>query len=288
MLLRAPLSLTLLGVPTLLLLHSVNGLQCYNINGQKQDSTACTPNPGSHCCATRDTCVGDTLCLSQFGTLYSEDCTDPTFNSAGCPKYCRDSLKGATNKTPSKKTLTEPEFGASDLMPCSYTNAWQFCCGLNCCKANNPTLFTIGNATNIYENRLSLSSSSSSSSTAPATASTSTSTSTSTCTSPSTPTANNSSNSVDNVRIQYGAGLGIGLGVPLLIALALLYFEHTKRIRAEERLTNVGSAPAYSPGMSMAYAHPRHETASNVAGVHRSELEGHQPPQELSVNAVKP
>jgi hypothetical protein len=84
-------------VVTFLFLHhllwEVLATQCYSIDGTPSIATPCTPNPVSHCCSPWDVCVGDTLCLSQFGTLYAWGCTDPIFTNTGCPNYCIEAYK---------------------------------------------------------------------------------------------------------------------------------------------------------------------------------------------------
>ncbi|KAH7401417.1 hypothetical protein BKA66DRAFT_450387 [Pyrenochaeta sp. MPI-SDFR-AT-0127] len=92
----------------------------------------------SHCCSAVDTCLGDTLCLSQWGTLYVGVCTVkdwPTGNNGrgDCPKYCR--LEG------------------EDIGLCNNTEPeWEFCCsplkGIeNCCTGKR---FKIQNTTDQY------------------------------------------------------------------------------------------------------------------------------------------
>lgn len=92
----------------------------------------------SHCCSTVDTCLGDTLCLSQWGTLYVGACTvrdwSTGINGRGdCPKYCRDE--------------------GEDIGLCNNTlPEWEFCCaplkGIeNCCAGKR---FKIQNTTDQY------------------------------------------------------------------------------------------------------------------------------------------
>lgn len=69
---------------------------CYDYNDTAQPGSRPCYSPStktiSHCCSTTDTCVADTLCLSQFGTLYIGSCTvtgwgDGSAGRGDCPKY---------------------------------------------------------------------------------------------------------------------------------------------------------------------------------------------------------
>jgi hypothetical protein len=70
---------------------------CYNVSNDIEPGHYPCVSPEtkaiSHCCSTVDTCIGDTLCLSQWGTLYVGSCTvenwlDGTSGRGDCPKYC--------------------------------------------------------------------------------------------------------------------------------------------------------------------------------------------------------
>jgi hypothetical protein len=93
----------LLSISTLLLLRAYMTLAeidtrvCYDAsNNVAKDHKPCispTTQEVSHCCSTMDTCIGDTLYLSQFFKLYVGSCTikDWTGGANGkssCPKYC--------------------------------------------------------------------------------------------------------------------------------------------------------------------------------------------------------
>lgn len=83
------------------------GSQCYYLNGTATDDTfkPCFPDkPNSGCCvlakpndAPNDICLDNGLCYSQdtgaSGFIFQDACTDKTWGSAECPRYC-NSLKG--------------------------------------------------------------------------------------------------------------------------------------------------------------------------------------------------
>ncbi|KAJ8115724.1 hypothetical protein OPT61_g2692 [Boeremia exigua] len=202
---------------------STDDRTCFDYNNEElSDSRPCYA-PGtksiSHCCSTQDTCVGDTLCLSQFGTLYIGSCTvkDWADGSAGrgdCPKYYDYCKSNA----------------GWDIAVCNNTSpVWEFCCGAlqgidTCCSHDR---FKISNTTDKALIQYQLE------------------TDTNT-TSPSVPAANvtdtacSATGASGNKTAQIG--IGAGLGVPLLIALGLLFWENRKRRAAE--------AMAYQPGCS--------------------------------------
>lgn len=183
-----------------------------------------------------------------------------------------------------------------DIIPCGYDNGWQFCCGLGCCTGSNPPTFRIGNATNIYEDRLEcaiegISTTKASSSSAPTSTSAGAASATTAQPSGGTTTATTipandcaSSSDDSNTKVVYGAGLGVGLGVPLLLALGLLYLEHRKRIRAEGQLAGIGGASAAPVGATYApaYSDPKYQPVSSEAAVAPSELQGQSVAQELA------
>jgi hypothetical protein len=131
-------------------------------------------------------------------------------------------------------------------------------------------LFTIGNTTNIYEDRLECAALNiSPTSKVPgngtaATAAASTSTAV-VCTNPS--------------NVEWGRiPLGVGLGFPLLVSLAMLYFEHTKRVKAETQLE--ADAPRYYEAMN--------EQAKMVPTVSNpTELHGQDAMQELPIVPIE-
>ncbi|KAF2466863.1 uncharacterized protein BDR25DRAFT_305753 [Lindgomyces ingoldianus] len=192
---------------------------CYNATGGvAPDHHPCVSSETkeiSHCCTTWDTCLGDTLCLSQWGTLYVGTCTVKSWDSGrgDCPKYCAN--WNEENLLP-------------DIGVCNWTDGSnQFCCGVTAVGINKccEKTFTIQNATNQYvvqrpwnENAVNTSS----------TPSSTTSTPTSTCTAPL------SEKGGDNKGAEIG--LGVGLGIPLLIALGMLYWERRKRRQIETKM----------------------------------------------------
>jgi hypothetical protein len=91
---------------------------------------------------------------------------------------------------------------------------------------------------------------------------------------------NNCAASLDDsqTKITFGVGIGLGLGVPLLVALALLYFEHTKRIRAEGQLAGIGGAPAYP----QALADPKYGYRASEVAINPTELQGQPMAYELT------
>lgn len=50
----------------------------------------CNPRAGiiSLCCELGDTCLTNGLCVTPSGVYYNGGCTDDTYQSAICPKYC--------------------------------------------------------------------------------------------------------------------------------------------------------------------------------------------------------
>ena len=83
---------------------------CYDVlNNEAPNHHPCLPpesGPISHCCADIDTCLGDTLCISQWGTLYVGTCTvmdwvSGNYGRGQCPKYCRNWHESTCNASPS-------------------------------------------------------------------------------------------------------------------------------------------------------------------------------------------
>ncbi|KAF1843993.1 uncharacterized protein K460DRAFT_368862 [Cucurbitaria berberidis CBS 394.84] len=212
----------------------------------------------SHCCSTIDTCLGDTLCLSQFGTLYVGSCTIKDWSGGNqgrgdCPKYC--STQGL------------------DIGLCNFTSqGWEFCCGAlkgidECCAGQR---FTIQNTTNQYLQQRVWNNANGSESPSPSTSSAAaaSSSSSSSLTSSST---NSSQCPAPASNSSMGAliGLGVGLGIPLLIALALLSWENRKRRHAEAQAQLTHHSAQYQV----------HEVG---AGNVKSELASHEPVHELA------
>jgi hypothetical protein len=225
---------TILITVPFLLIHAQTALAladprtCYDAKNKATDHVPCFSNNTqaiSHCCSLTDTCAGDTLCLSQWGTLYVGSCTVKDWVNGGngknyCPKYC---------------SSVGLDIGACGV----YDGGWEFCCGLvggydACCKEQYGKRFKIpGNLTNnllVQRPWLGVASTSVAPSTSPTSATVNT--------PPSCPSIPSSSS-----KIGSQVGIGVGLGVPLLIALGLLMWENRKRRRAEARLGHQGPPP---------------------------------------------
>ncbi|KAH7089686.1 hypothetical protein FB567DRAFT_307795 [Paraphoma chrysanthemicola] len=205
----------------------------------------------SHCCSTEDTCAGDTLCLSQWGTLYVGSCTVKDWSNGRngkdfCPKYC--STQGN-------------DIGLCDIVG----GSWDFCCGAiaghaACCNETYGKRFKIaGNATNSkLLQRPWLASAALASASSPAAAQTSgagpSGAAASQC-----PDVSGGGNSIGTE-----IGIGVGLGIPLLIALGLLFWERRKRLRAER-----GMNGQYIPAQSMP-VNEQYEHAQGAPTVHEA------------------
>ncbi|KAF2186791.1 hypothetical protein K469DRAFT_749243 [Zopfia rhizophila CBS 207.26] len=244
--------------------------KCYFYDTKEHaGASPCTNNTVSHCCSSYlDVCLVDTLCLSQWGTLFIGSCTEKNWNlnTEGCPKYC----------------VQEAEDGATgDIIPCENRNGvWHFCCGIGCCDKSPRKDFTIANVSNLYGDRPSRLGRFDSSPTASVPISNSgqalcTQTS-STCDISGSPCPSTSSSDL-KIKTQFGVGLGVGLGIPLLIALALLYLEHRKRIGVEGKLA---SSEGLTDDMKGAGGHVGPLGIAEVQEA-RPELQGHIVEHEL-------
>jgi hypothetical protein len=139
---------TLVTIPFLLIqaqisLALADPRTCYDAKNKATDHVPYFSNSTQaifHCCSLADTCAGDTLCLSQWGTLYVGSCTIKVWVSGSngrnyCPKYCSN---------------VGLDIGVCD----NYDSGWEFCCGLvnghdACCKETYAKKFKItGNLTN--------------------------------------------------------------------------------------------------------------------------------------------
>ena len=74
---------------------TVDAQQCYLPDGSKSPDTPCRPqssDQASACCLSHDVCLDNSLCLAQsgYGAMTRGSCTDPTWQSEGCPRYCQD------------------------------------------------------------------------------------------------------------------------------------------------------------------------------------------------------
>ena len=95
--------------------------------------------------------------------------------------------------------------------------------------------------------------------------------------------ANLTSSSNDStLKRQLGAGLGLGLGIPLLISLALLYWEHRRRIKVEGQLVGIGGTAVGMVGdyYQAPSTYAKFSSVSNIP----TELQAEQPAQELPID----
>ncbi|KAN0074210.1 hypothetical protein V8E54_008147 [Elaphomyces granulatus] len=105
---------------------------CYNSNGSvASTNTPCTSGNNTFCCSDDYTCLSNGLCLWDDGTFWLGTCTDQTWTSSACPKFC-------------SKVRGNPE-----LSQCSISDG-TYCCGLNssCCDDTN-NLLTLGKASTL-------------------------------------------------------------------------------------------------------------------------------------------
>lgn len=178
------------------------------------------------CCFAGHYLFANGLCLdiSQM-TYYRCACTDKTWASPACPKYCMD--------------VSAQQCG---IWVCDNSN--HFACNPSDCS-NQTITFTI-NGANIQQNAAldsaittATSSATVSSSSTPGTTSTSMSQTSSTST-----TSSSSSSAVCPSHAGAYAGLGAGLGIPLIIALITLGFVVT-RLRKQTRMNGVNGSGGY-------------------------------------------
>ena len=74
---------------------AVDTQQCYYPDGSKSNHTLCRPlssDQASACCPGSNICLDNSLCLTQtsYGAIIRGSCTDPTWQSDECPRYCQD------------------------------------------------------------------------------------------------------------------------------------------------------------------------------------------------------
>lgn len=188
--------------------------QCWYPDGmtQSQDKPCNASAAASSCCNEDDMCLDNGLCL-HFGIISRGSCTDKTWTSDSCPRYCTDQPSGGVT-----------------LMPC---NAWGrvfSCTWGNCSKEDLfsvnggsaimlrdhqvaslglPAAITVG-ATDVLRSVASTNSAG--------------------CASNGNSTTNTTEASSigDSTSAQYTAGdmaaMGAGIGIPLALALAGIIF----------------------------------------------------------------
>ena len=228
----------------------------------------------SHCCSREDTCVGDTLCLSQWSTLYVGSCTIKDW-SAGrngrnfCPKYCSTA-------------------GSGDIGVCSFADGtergWEFCCGLDrrgietCCKGDRFKIPGNATSTHLIQRPWEL-----------AAVSTGLPSPTPSSPTPSkAPAATQSSQCSaipSNNKADAQIGLGVGLGVPLLIALGLLFWENRKRRRAEA-LSEKLASPAVNFEQHAHWDQPLQSYEVDGSKGWLNEMPSHPPVHELPQDRI--
>lgn len=74
---------------------TVDAQKCYFPDGSESNYTPCRPqssDQASACCLPIDICLDNSLCLAQtgYGALSRGSCTDATWQSDDCPRYCQD------------------------------------------------------------------------------------------------------------------------------------------------------------------------------------------------------
>ena len=65
-------------------------LDCFNAGGDyvREFGVCNTNNVASLCCLKGDVCLTSGLCKDTAGDLYQGGCTDKSYNSSACPKFC--------------------------------------------------------------------------------------------------------------------------------------------------------------------------------------------------------
>ena len=84
---------------------------CYWPDGSPTDFSyvACTPTAThSVCCSSGDSCVGNGLCYSRYGSVYRGGCTDSTWQTNECARVC----KNGSSPPPPLHLLSSPPLGA--------------------------------------------------------------------------------------------------------------------------------------------------------------------------------
>lgn len=225
-------------VALLLILPSVLAT-CYYPNGDvSQDDYI--PCPNSEACCPKDAfCLSNGLCWTSLNFLFRASCSDQSWTSPDCPKYC----------------LNANPYSGKVMTPCSAFG--QFACDYDTCGKEN---FTVSKAKVVLRDYQQQSLGASVTATPNATTGASTSISTSSSTSTATlakesanPVDSSSSNSSSNQSSKLaavGAGVGVPLAIALVAALVLLVRERRKARRLElENARLGGNGGSNGPGM---------------------------------------
>lgn len=185
---------------------------CYwpNGGGTAKDHIPCKTTSGqSACCKSDHYCFDNGLCLdnSQM-TTYRGSCTDRSWGSSACAKYCLTFAGGYVSN------------GVSGVWVCDNFN--HFACDTDSC-GNSSRMFIVSGGSLLrnqaVDNALDLSTSTSSSATTASSTGFST-----TVTQTQTFCPSSAASQQENCPSRTGAlaGIGAGLGIPLLIALMAL------------------------------------------------------------------
>lgn len=79
------------GIPS----SQVDAQACFYPNGSpsKQDDRPCSSEPGSACCPLNWQCLSNGLCFLENEGYYGRyTCTDPSWESDGCPQLCTQGM----------------------------------------------------------------------------------------------------------------------------------------------------------------------------------------------------
>lgn len=217
--------------------------------------TPCKSGNGqSACCLSEHYCFDNGLCLDNSEmTTYRGSCTDSTFGSAACAKYCLTFAGGGRSN------------GVCGVWVCNNNN--QFACSPNECQ-NSTTMFTVSGGilerNQAVNEALNLASSTASTSSSSSTSS-STASSTSviaTVTSTSCPVSGSLQTSCPS-HTGALAGLGAALGIPLLIALVALAVLFMQLRKHKRRSTNVAPGASYTDGYNQAGTYGQMQESKN-------------------------
>ena len=124
------LVLTAIAVCFLEKVTTIGAQTCYFPDGSVADhNTPCrapSANQASACCAYSDICLDNSLCLAQsgHGVIWRGSCTDQTWQSIECARYCQDSkLNDHKCEKPEIPFLLAPFFisstGSLDIIACA-------------------------------------------------------------------------------------------------------------------------------------------------------------------------